>query len=306
VEEVYRLAQRQHGVVSRTQLNMTPAALRQEISSGRWFRVARNVYRINGAPTTWKSRMMAAVLTAGPGAVLSHRSAAALWGLEGFGPPDWPDITVPLERRPRLKRTRLHRSSDLAVAGVTRKDGIPVTGLARTVLDLCAVHRVEGIPLRALDDADRRKLVTWPELWECLVLHTRRGRPGVAGFRRLLELRNGKTPPGTTFAGLVQTLLVDAGLPEPEPEYPWASYFLDLAYPDVKVAMECDGKAGHLNARSFEEDPVRNNALLLDGWIVLHVTWRRLIDHPDHIVDDVGRALAQRYADQSSGLSSVY
>jgi hypothetical protein len=128
----------------------------------------------------------------------------------------------------------------------------------------------------------------------------------VATFRRLLELRNGKTPPGTTFAGLVQTLLVDAGLPEPEPEYPWAGYFLDLAYPDVRVAIECDGKAGHLNARSFEEDPVRNNALLLDGWLVLHVTWQRLINHPDRVADDVRRALAHRYADQSSGLSSVY
>jgi hypothetical protein len=231
-----------------------------------------------------------------------------LWGLLGFEPPRIIDITVPRGRRPRVPGARLHESLYLETAGRTTRDGIPVTGVARTILDLS--EGKEHIALRALDDVDRRKLLPWTELWQCLVLHARRGRPGIATYRRLLELRNGRTPPGGEFAGLVRTLLVDAGLPEPVCELPVVSggreYSLDVAYVDVKVDVECDGKEGHLNARSFEEDRIRNNNLALDGWLVLQVTWRRLKDNPAAVVTEVREALRQRYADQSSGLSSVY
>jgi hypothetical protein len=215
------------------------------------------------------------------------------------------DISVGSGRRPRVGGVRVHRSRY-----VRRRirDGIPVTPIPDTILDLS--EGKEHIALRALDDVDRRKLVSWMELWECLVLHARRGRPGIATYRRLLELRNGTTPPGGEFAGLLRTLLVDAGLPQPMCELPVVSggrqYSLDVAYVDVKVDVECDGREGHLNARSFEEDRIRNNNLALDGWLVLHVTWRRLKDNPAAVVAEVREALRQRYADQSSGLSSVY
>ena len=305
-------ASRQYGLVSRLQalaLGMTPDEIRYQLRSGRWVRVLPGVYRVNGAPLSWRARVMACCLAAGPEAVVSHR-AAALWGLEGFEPPRIVDLTVPRGHRPRLPGARIHESLQYELAGRRVRDGIPVTGLPRTILDLCATVRVEGIALRALDDVDRRKLATWTELWECLVLHAGRGRRGVAAYRRLLEYRNGRTPPGGTFAGLVRKLLVDAGLPEPVCEFPVVSggrpYFLDLAYVDVKIDVECDGREGHLNARSFENDRIRNNNLALDGWLVLHVTWERLKDKPGAVAAEVREALRQRYADQSSGLSSVY
>jgi hypothetical protein len=178
------------------------------------------------------------------------------------------------------------------------RDGIPLTPVPETILDLCAVSGNDGIPLRALDDVRRRKLAGSGELERCLVEHGARRTAGVGLYRALLERRLGRTPPGTVFAAEVLDLLVAAGLPEPEAEV-WVTicgrrYRIDLAYPRPKVAIECLGKIGHLNERSFEEDPVRNTDLALDGWLQVQVTWRRRVEKPETIVADVAEALARR------------
>jgi very-short-patch-repair endonuclease len=298
---VYELARRQYGLITRDQaraLGTTRAVIERELRSGRWIRMAPGVFRINGTPLTWPGRMLAGCLAAGPGAVVSHRSAAALWELESFGPPGRVDVTVPEARQPRLTGVRLHRSRAFELIGATRRQLVPVTGIARTLLDVCAAVDDDFTALRALDDARRRGLVGWPELWETLVLHARRGRPGVARFRRLLDLRAGKQVPEGVFEALVQPLLVDAGLPEFEPRH-WVTvagrrYRLDLARPVERVAVECDGRMGHGHERAFEDDRVHDNDLKLAGWLVLHYTWRRLVDNPEAIVAEVREALVGR------------
>ena len=173
-----------------------------------------------------------------------------------------------------------------------------MTGPARTLLDLCAVVDDDVVALGALDEMLRRRLVTWPELWECLVLHARRGRDGVARFRRILVKRWGKRGPRGVFVRTVHALLTDAGLPEAVPEYPvrleGANYRLDLAYPEALVAIELDDKDSHLTDKAFEEDPIRENRLKLAGWLVLRYTWDRLVDEPNVIVEEVRAALRSR------------
>ena len=291
-------AGRQYGFITWQQAldaGLSPAVVRRLVAEGHWIRVARGLYRLNGIQQTWRGRMMAACLLAGEGAVVSHRSAAALWGLEGFEPPATLDITVPPGRRPRLEKARVHRRPAPRHAV---REAIPLTPIPETILDLCAVSRNEGIPLRALDDVRRRKLVSSIELERCLAEHAPRRLPGVPLYRLLLERRLGKTPPGTVFAAEVLDLLVAAGLPEPEAEV-WVTisgrrYRIDLAYRRPKVAIECLGKIGHLNEKSFEEDPVRNNDLALDGWLQIQVTWRRRVEKPGSIVADVDEALTRR------------
>lgn len=178
------------------------------------------------------------------------------------------------------------------------RDGIPLTPIPETILDLCSLRGEPSIPRRALDDVRRRKLVSTFELERCRDEHTGRGHAGSVAYRDLLERRLGKTPPGNAFAADVLDLLIDAGLPEPEPEV-WVTidgrrYRIDLAYRRPKIAIECLGKEGHLNERAFEEDPVRSNDLVLDGWLLLQVTYRRLEESPKSIVAEVGTALAVR------------
>jgi hypothetical protein len=288
----------QHGFITWDQLldaGLSSDVVRRLVAEGQLIRVAHGVYRMIGVKVTWRGRLMAACLQAGDDAMISHRSAAALWGLEGFEPPATIDVTVPHGRRPRIERARLHRR---APPLRTVRDGIPVTPIPETILDLCAVSRNDGIPLRALDDVRRRRLVSSAELQRCLAEHSERRSAGIPVYRALLERRLGRTPPGTVFAAEVLDLLVAAGLPEPEAEV-WVTisgrrYRIDLAYRRPRVAIECLGKIGHLNERSFEEDPIRNNDLALDGWLQIQVTWRRRVEKPGSIVADVDEALARR------------
>ncbi len=114
----------------------------------------------------------------------------------------------------------------------------------------------------------------------------------------MLERRLGRTPPGTVFSAEVLDLLVAAGLPEPEAEVPVTiggrRYWIDLAYPRPKIAIECLGKIGHLNEKAFEEDPVRSNDFALDGWLQLLVTYRRTKESPESIIAEVEAALGCR------------
>ncbi|MGH9266444.1 MAG: type IV toxin-antitoxin system AbiEi family antitoxin domain-containing protein, partial [Acidimicrobiales bacterium] len=181
-EAIARLAARQHGCFSRGQAlaaEMTDSVIRRRIGSGRWVAVAVGVYRLAGMPVTWRQRALAACLVAGPGAVVSHRSAAVLWGISGFRPGRL-EITVPRGRSNRNALARVHRSN---VKGV-RRDGVPVTRVARTVHDLAGV--VGGAVLEeAVDDVLCRRLVRLEEL---------DGR-GSRALRAVLEAWNGDALP---------------------------------------------------------------------------------------------------------------
>ena len=241
---------------------------------------------------------MSMVLSAGSGAVVSHIAAPYLYGLDGFRAPGRIDITVPRRRRRHIRGATVHETLDDHLIAPTTRRGIPVTGPARTVLDVCWIADDDATALRALDEMLRRRLVTWPELWECLVLHARRGRNGVARFRRILTRRWGKRVPHGHFARTVQSLLVDDGLPEPVAEW-WVNasgrrYRVDLAYPDQLIAIELDDKETHLTDKAFEEDPIRENHLKLAGWLVLRYTWDRLLADPNAIVEEVRLALHSR------------
>lgn len=295
-----RIAGRQHGVVSRGQAvgcGLTAEMIERLVRDGQWVRVYRGVYRINGAPDTWPSRMMAVCFAAGPGAAISHRSAAALWGLDGFEPRRPVHVSVPASRRPRVPGAVVHRSTDLELAKVTTRQGIPVTGLARTVLDVAATECNPQVALRALDSVRRRPHhLPWRHLWQCLLLHARRGRPGISRFRAILERRDGSEPTDVDFEALVLDLLIDAGLPVPTPRHRVGRYRLDLAYIPWKIGIECKSKGWHLNDQAFEEDAIRENSLQLQGWIIIQVTWARLRDNPGAVVAEVREALARRHA----------
>ena len=270
------LARKQHGFITWDQAleaGLSPFLIRRLVSEGHWEKLGRGLYRVNGVKETWHGRLMAASLRAGDRAAISHRSAAALWGLEGFHPSKVIDVTVPRSRRHSFDDVVVHRRN---LARIGERDGIPVTPIPETILDLCATSRDRSIPSRALDDVRRRHLVTPFQLRRCLLEHRGRGHCGSAVFRELLEQRFGKTPAGTVFAAEVLDLLVAAGLP------------------GRRSPSSVSGRIGHLNERAFEEDPVRNNDFAIDGWLQLWVTYRRKEEQPERVVADVRDALACR------------
>ncbi len=259
---IARIAARQNGLFTRPQARgagSTAAMIQHRLDTGRWVLVARGVYRLAGVPVTWKQRALAACLVAGPGAVVSHRSAAVLWGISGFRPGRL-EMTVPVGRSNRNALARVHRST---VKGV-RRDGVPVTTVARTVADLSAVVGADVLE-EAVDDVLCRRLVSLDEL---------RRRAGSKALRAVLEAWNGDAlPAGVAEMRVVRELLA-AGLPQPVRQHEIRvagelAARVDLAYPDQRLAIELDGFRWHAGRGPFRSDRRRRNRIEAAGWRLL-------------------------------------
>ena len=268
-EAIARLAARQHGCFTRRQvlqLGMTDRMIASRVDAGRWVRVAAGVYRVAGVPVTWRQRALGACMASGAGAVVSHRSAAVLWGVSGFRPGPL-EITVPRGRSGRNALARVHRSH---VDGVLR-DGVPVTRPARTIADLARV--VSGDLLEeAVDDVLCRRLCRLDDL-------PARGALGEV----LAAWRGDGLPEGVAEMRVVRALLA-AGLPAPVRQYEiWHNGVfvarVDLAYPPFRLAMELDGFRWHAGRRRYRSDRMRRNRVEAAGW--------RLLEAAPEDVDDL-------------------
>lgn len=263
---VAHLSVRQHGLFTRAQAvaaGATRAKIEHRVASGRWVLVAPGVYRLAGVPVTWKQRALAACLIAGPGAVVSHRSAAVLWRVSGFRPGRI-EIAVPPGRSNRNALARVHRTEE--VDWVVR-DGVPVTRPARTLVDLAGV--VGGQLLEeAVDDVLCRRLCRLDQLW------APPGRRGSRTLRAVLEAWNGDALPAGVAEMRVVRQLLAAGLPDPvrQHEIHHGGQFVarvDLAYPDDRLAIELDGFRWHAGRGPFRSDRLRRNRIEAAGWRLL-------------------------------------
>lgn len=281
---VARKAGRQHGLATRAQ------ALEAGFSEGRlraasWDLAQRAVYRAAAAPDTWEQRLLAAVW--GARGVVSHRAAAALLDLDGFRP-GIVEVTTRYGRRARgMKGVIVHESRAFDHGRTVR--GIPVTGGARTLIDLASV--VPPILLGpALDDALRRRLVTTRSLAE-KIDQIGFGRRGVLALRRELDRREGLPIVGSPLERRFVDLVEAAGLPAPRLQFEIEHQGrliarVDFAYPHKKIAIEIDGYRWHSGRRRWELDGARQNELELLGWTVLRFSSTQL----DEAIEDLRRA----------------
>ena len=292
---VHKLAEEQHSIVSIRQMfgcGATRKWILRRSAGGMIVKAGPSAFRMGGVADNFRNRAMAAVLSCQGPALVSHRSAASLLGFERVGEPFRVQITVPRHRRPRARAgVKVHESLAFDLAEPTVVGGIPVTGVARTILD-CAP--AEQKPIRLLDDALRRRIVTWDELWRCYLGHNVVGR-NVAPFRRILLERDGNTPPGGDFARLMAEMLVAGGLPMPVFEYRVVVDghvdYLDLAWPARTVAVECNDAGSHETPKAFRRDPMKRNRCERAGWDYLEYTWRDVVDGPCEVLSQVAGAV---------------
>jgi predicted transcriptional regulator of viral defense system len=178
-------------VVARWQLlglGLSGRAIRHRLAVGRLHRVERGVYAVGRPGLTRHGMWMAAVLGAGPGAVLSHGSAAALWGIQAAAR-GRREVTVPTGSGRRRSGVVVHRRPGLLAADLTTRRGIPVTRVVRTLLDVACSLDARGLE-RAIDEADRLGLID-PEMLAA-ALERCAGQAGVGRLRAVL----GGTPSG--------------------------------------------------------------------------------------------------------------
>jgi very-short-patch-repair endonuclease len=255
---------------------LSVAEIGRRCQTGEWVVLYYGVYRMAGAPPTWKGDLIAACWAGGFRAAASHRSAAALWNLAGARRTT-AEITCPRWRRAQHDGLVVHESTKLERIDMALVDGIPVTTPERTLLDLGATCHHTVVEM-AMDAAERRGLVTNASVREVLRRLSRRGRRGVRTLRAVLDARAGRNavPESEMETRLVQ-LLRRQGLPDPvlQHEIRAGTHVVgrvDAAYPDVKLALEYDSFTHHSGRQALVLNSERRNRLLALGWTTITVT----------------------------------
>ena len=278
IRAISRLAAAQHGNVGIRQLRGAGVTRRVQdrLVSDNWLIPRhRGVYAVGHVPRTRESRWMAAVLALGDQAVLSHRSAAAHWGiLRGPAPTE---ITAQRSCGCAGRDGLLVHRMPLPAAHVTVRDGIPVTSLLRTLLDLAMV-----LPRRRLASAFEQAQVLHhlpPEPLAAEVL-CRRGYRGNAKLR--LILHGAVDPAGVRSILELRFLRMCAayGIPRPLVNAPLDGWTLDFYWPQFGLVVETDGHAFHRTAATRRRDDLKDRELGFRGLHVVRLTWAQVVERP--------------------------
>jgi len=287
---VAELARRQYGVVARRQLlelGLGKRTIEQRLARSHLHRVHSGVYAVGHRLIPKKGLWMAAVLAAGPKAVLSHHSAAALWGLRGYSERAVA-VTAP-HKSTSSKVIRRHYSL-LPADETTIRVGIPVTTVPRTILDLAATEPEDVVEslLREMEYLELRDRLSLRDLVERYP-----GRRGVRKVRVALKwLEEG--PAGRRRQGLEERFapfLRKHRLPLPRFN-DWIflngkRYQVDCHWPGTNQIVELDGWKGHRTRTAFREDRARDRALRVAGYSVTRLTWAQLDDEPGAVSADL-------------------
>jgi very-short-patch-repair endonuclease len=267
---VWALVRRQHGVVTRAQLlelGSTPGAIERRIATGRLHPVARGVYAVGRRELSRYGWWMAAVLSCGPGAALSHESAAALFEIRAHrgGPVE---VSVPAHVSRRRRGVVLHRRKRRGPWELTVHRGIPVTSPACTLVDLATRLNLKQLEA-AVNEADKRDLID-PESLRA-ALERLAGRPGVALLRKLLDRRTFRLT-DSELERLFLPIARRAGLPSPETGAEVNGFDVDFYWPDLDLVVETDGLRYHRTPAQQARDRLRDQAHLAAGTTPLRFT----------------------------------
>lgn len=282
---VWGLVRLQHGVVSRGQLKAlgySPSAIHHRVVGGRLHLVARGVFAVGRPELTRHGRWMAAVLSSGGGdvggaAVLSHGSAAALFG---FGAEGTGRIEVSVLGGARSHHgLRVHRRTRWRAGSVGVCDRIPVTSPVQTLIDLAA--RCDRMTVeRMVDEADRLGLVSPPELREALAGHA--GERGVGRLGTWLDRRTFCLT-RSHLERLFLPLVAAVGLPVPETKA-WVNGFeVDFLWRGPRLVVETDSLRHHRTPAAQSRDHRRDQVHTAAGFTAVRFTHEQVRYEPEHV-----------------------
>lgn len=289
------VARRQHGVVTThdlRRLGVTAHEVRTRLESGAWLRLNDSAVAVAGAPATW-GRAVTAALAAMPGTVLSHACAARAHRFRGFERCGEIVLLGDLGEYHRLRGATVRRTRLLPDSHVTTVDGLPVTTIARTLIDLGA-DVLDGRLQRLVEDQLSARRVTWTELDDAFSVLAARGRPGIGRIRRVLGAIEGSPPTESElerrFLRVLQRHGIDA--PAMQVREPWSERELgrvDGMHADRRIIVELDGRTFHARTDAFERDRRRDQLALVEGFRTVRFTYRQVLDEPGHVADVVRR-----------------
>jgi very-short-patch-repair endonuclease len=284
---VVKVAAAQWGVIDSRQLRdcgVGSSATSRWVASGRLHPRYHGVYAVGHPTLPVEGELTAALLAAGPGAALSHATAAWWWGLVERRP-SVIEISVPGRREP-VPGIWIHHPRHL---DATHHRRLPITTVIQTLLDYAATASVKSMR-RALAEADFHDRVDLDDVRQALG----RGRPGSTTLRAALdshqpELARTRSELERRFLAFCRTY----DLPAPEVNTKMYGYTVDAVWREQRVAVEVDGLKGHRTPAQLESDHQRDLVLRRNGYIVLRYTWRQVTKRPDEVATDLRRALAR-------------
>lgn len=290
----------QHGLVTSEQAVALLGAFRQRrwVTEGRLISAQPGVFRLVGAPETWHQALMATQLASG--GIISHRSAAELWGL--LRPGGHVEASIPPGNTPRLRPPAVvHRIKDLHPELATEREGLTLTDPVRTIVDLGLV-----VPTVLVAAALRRgisgRLVTLKDARHIRELLGRQGRNGTGILGEVIDVH---VLDGEKSESELESRLLDLrrrfDLPMLTVQHEvWACgrciARVDAAYPALKLAIEVDGFEFHSTPEAFQRDRTRQNELVALGWTVLRFTWKDITQHPERVATTIRQAIARLQA----------
>ncbi|MCW2998102.1 MAG: hypothetical protein JWN65_1651 [Solirubrobacterales bacterium] len=288
-----RVAQRQWGVLTvahLTQAGLSEPAVRRWTAAGRLHRLHRGVYALAPPDTlTPQARDLAAVWACGDRGALCALSAALRWGLLRHGPPQ-PQVLVRATGRRRIDGIDLRVTVDLPPSDVTTREGIPITTVERTVLDLAASALSNRAVESAAAQAERDGWFRRPA--QLRVAARARHRKGAARLRTILHV--GPRLWRSEEEAAAAVALVSAGLPEPVIAHVVPTDIggleVDLSFPDHRLILEVDGRQHELPLQGWR-DVDRDAALARAGWATVRVAAAQVREQPDAVVRTVAAAL---------------
>lgn len=270
---------RHHGLISKSK------AEELGISRSAWYRALDaqmleplhpNVARLWGSPSTLQQRALAAAWAVADNALVSHRTATALWGVPR--PDDEPiDILVVDRSRHTVPDgVVVHRPRDRLDLRPIVRERVPVTNPMRTLIDLGAVDHA-GV-YDALIGMLSSRVASPTAIRSALVRHARKGRHGVSALRQALEQwLSEELPPDSQLEVALASLVDEFGLPPVLFHERVEGYEVDFRIGGTNIILECDGWGAHgLDRDQFEFDRIRNTELTAAGYVIVHFTWRQL------------------------------
>jgi very-short-patch-repair endonuclease len=273
------LAEKQHGVVAWRQLialGLTEGQIKSRVKDGQLVPLHRGVFALGHRRIGRYGGWLAAVLACGPKAVLSHGTAAQLWGIRGSRGPI--EVTrVSGHRRPH--GVRLHQTRSLPDEHVTLEAGIPVTTLERTFLDNAA--RLDAKQMEHdLVQADRSRRLRWPKLWLALTEHGR-GRTGVKRLKRVAAQADPRFADAVSMSEVDFLILCrEEGLKMPQVNVLVGGKRVDFYWPKERLIVEADSYGFHGDPTAFEKDHQSTVDLEVAGYRVHRTTYKMLQANP--------------------------
>jgi very-short-patch-repair endonuclease len=295
-KEIARVAEGQHGVVSHAQLRaagLTRAGITRAVDGGRLFPIFRSAFAVGHRGIGESGRRHAATLACGEGSVLSHGTAAFVWGLWEFQPAEI-DVIAPIEAGRKISGIRRRFVPAPAGDERTLRHGVPITSPSRTIVDVAGIVR-PGPLARTVEQAAVLGALDIAEVDYILARHRRRGAPAL---RVILEEWRRHRPEQrlrSVLEAKLQRLLSRSRLPPPETNTRLvagtSSFEVDFLWREQRLVVETDGRRFHVGPAAARRDAFRDAALEQAGFVVIRLDWSDVLRRPETTVAKIAKAL---------------